>query len=162
MIFEFQTHVARITAMPVANASLYDGATALAEASLMSAKITRAYIPAPRTNARNRGIGLDKLVRQTRTQPLDIVQPTADEALGGRNRAQGVLGGGGLRLLSDDHRIPGETHHGRKQMEAADVRQGIRGAAADRGDEGVGRSQVDPRRQAVLMGCCGVSRLRNL
>jgi glycine dehydrogenase subunit 1 len=41
VIFEFQTHIARLTRLPVANASMYDGATALAEACLMAAKITR-------------------------------------------------------------------------------------------------------------------------
>jgi glycine dehydrogenase subunit 1 len=41
VIFEFQTHISRLTRLPVANASMYDGATALAEACLMSAKITR-------------------------------------------------------------------------------------------------------------------------
>jgi glycine dehydrogenase subunit 1 len=40
-IFEYQTAVSRITGMPVANASMYDGATALAEAMLMAAKITK-------------------------------------------------------------------------------------------------------------------------
>ena len=41
VIFEFQTHIARMTRLPVANASMYDGASALAEACLMAAKITR-------------------------------------------------------------------------------------------------------------------------
>ncbi len=40
-LFEFQTQVAMITAMEVANASMYDGATATAEAVLMAARITR-------------------------------------------------------------------------------------------------------------------------
>jgi glycine cleavage system P protein (glycine dehydrogenase) subunit 1 len=40
VIFEFQTHIARLTRMPVANASMYDGASALAEACLMASKIT--------------------------------------------------------------------------------------------------------------------------
>ncbi|MBT4670752.1 MAG: aminomethyl-transferring glycine dehydrogenase subunit GcvPA [Rhodospirillaceae bacterium] len=40
-LFEFQTQVAMITAMDVANASLYDGATACAEAAMMACRVTR-------------------------------------------------------------------------------------------------------------------------
>jgi glycine dehydrogenase subunit 1 len=41
MLFEFQTQVALITGMDVANASMYDGASACAEAVLMAGRITR-------------------------------------------------------------------------------------------------------------------------
>ncbi|SLN33757.1 aminomethyl-transferring glycine dehydrogenase subunit GcvPA [Oceanibacterium hippocampi] len=41
MLFEFQTQVALITGMEVANASMYDGATACAEAALMACRLTR-------------------------------------------------------------------------------------------------------------------------
>ncbi|MBM3509685.1 MAG: aminomethyl-transferring glycine dehydrogenase subunit GcvPA [Alphaproteobacteria bacterium] len=40
-LFEFQTQVATITGMEVANASMYDGATSCAEAVLMASRVTR-------------------------------------------------------------------------------------------------------------------------
>jgi glycine dehydrogenase subunit 1 len=40
-LFEFQTQVALITGMEVANASMYDGATACAEAAMMANRLTR-------------------------------------------------------------------------------------------------------------------------
>ena len=41
MIFEFQTFIARMTGMDVANASLYDGATSMTEAALMALRINK-------------------------------------------------------------------------------------------------------------------------
>jgi glycine dehydrogenase subunit 1 len=41
MLFEFQTQVAKITGMDVANASMYDGSTGTAEAVLMARRLTR-------------------------------------------------------------------------------------------------------------------------
>jgi glycine dehydrogenase subunit 1 len=40
-IFEFQTQVAILTGMEIANASMYDGSTACAEAALMAARVTK-------------------------------------------------------------------------------------------------------------------------
>ncbi|RMH40014.1 MAG: aminomethyl-transferring glycine dehydrogenase subunit GcvPA, partial [Alphaproteobacteria bacterium] len=40
-LFEFQTMIARLTGMEVANASMYDAATSVAEAALMARRVTR-------------------------------------------------------------------------------------------------------------------------
>ncbi|MBI1188878.1 MAG: aminomethyl-transferring glycine dehydrogenase subunit GcvPA [Alphaproteobacteria bacterium] len=40
-LYEFQTQVAMLTGMEIANASMYDGSTAVAEAALMAARVTK-------------------------------------------------------------------------------------------------------------------------
>ncbi len=72
-LFEFQTQVALITGMEVANASMYDGATACAEAVMMAGRITRRgravlsgglhphYRAVTTTHARFLGFALDLL-----------------------------------------------------------------------------------------------------
>ena len=66
MLFEFQTQVALITGMEVANASLYDGATAAAEAVMMANRLTRrkrAVLLAEGTNGSEPVIEQPSLVR---------------------------------------------------------------------------------------------------
>ena len=70
-IFEFQTLVCQLTGMEVANASMYDGSTALAEAVLMAERVTRRskviasnaahpeYLEVVRTYVQHAGIHLE-------------------------------------------------------------------------------------------------------
>src|SRR5215210_741351 len=78
-IFEFQTLVCQLTGMEVANASMYDGSTALAEAVLMAERVTRRkkvvvassvhpeYLEVVNTYVQHAGIELERLDFDTRT-----------------------------------------------------------------------------------------------
>ena len=78
-LFEFQTQVALLTGMEVANASMYDGSTACAEAVLMANRVTRRdkavisgglhphYRRDHRDHARCRGLSTIVAGRPTRT-----------------------------------------------------------------------------------------------
>jgi glycine dehydrogenase subunit 1 len=71
-IFEFQTMICQLTGMDVANASMYDGSTAMAEAALMAARITGKgrilvarsvhpeYREVLRTYTKNQGLPVDE------------------------------------------------------------------------------------------------------
>jgi len=65
VLFEFQTMTAQLTGMEVANASMYDAATAVAEAALMAQRITRRQkvILAGSLNPRYRAVARNYLSR---------------------------------------------------------------------------------------------------
>jgi glycine dehydrogenase subunit 1 len=79
VIFEFQTLVCQLTGMEVANASMYDGSTALAEAVLMAERVTRRqkvvvsqtvhpeYLEVVNTYVQHAGIELQRLDFDTAT-----------------------------------------------------------------------------------------------
>jgi len=66
-LFEFQTMIARLTGMEIANASMYEAATATAEAALMARRITRRekVVVAGSVNPRYRAVTRNYLSRLT-------------------------------------------------------------------------------------------------
>ena len=87
-LFEFQTMVALITGMDVANASMYDGATSCAEAVLMAQRVTR----------RNKAIisgGVHphyREVTETQSRYMDIEIDARQPDLGGLEDLAGDIG----------------------------------------------------------------------
>jgi len=87
-IFEFQTYITQLTGLDAANASLYDGSTALAEAVLMAQRITKRnkvliaktvhpeYRAVAATYARNLGIEIE-LIDYLETGRIDVDQVAA-------------------------------------------------------------------------------------
>jgi len=89
-LFEFQTQVAELTAMDVANASMYDGSTACAEAALMACRVTRRnkvvlsgglhphYVAATRTLCEAQGIEVVALAPEVDGE-LKLADHAADD-----------------------------------------------------------------------------------
>ena len=87
LIYEFQTMMSRLTAMDVANASVYDGATALAEAILMAIRANKKskskrilcartvhprYLAACRSIVANQQIEIEVIPSSEETGTLDV------------------------------------------------------------------------------------------
>ncbi|HEY2384093.1 MAG TPA: aminomethyl-transferring glycine dehydrogenase subunit GcvPA [Terriglobia bacterium] len=93
-IFEFQTYIAQLTGMEVANASLYDGSTGLAEAVLMAHRLAKKdrfllartvhpeYRAVVETYAKNLGIGIE-LIEYTPDGRMDPEKLEAQLQKGG-------------------------------------------------------------------------------
>jgi glycine dehydrogenase subunit 1 len=83
-IFEFQTMICQLTGMDVANASMYDGSTAVPEAAMMAARVTGKgrvlvarslhpeYREVLRTYARNQGMPVEEFGYDPKTGMLDL------------------------------------------------------------------------------------------
>ena len=92
VLFEFQTQVAALTGMEVANASLYDGSTAAAEAVMMATRITRRnkavlsggvhpqYVGTVETLAHAAGVGTERLAAAIDAEDAVIAAIDADTA----------------------------------------------------------------------------------
>src|SRR5579862_5532956 len=85
-IFEFQTMICQLTGMDVANASMYDGSSAVPEAAMMAARLTRRhralisrtvhpeYREVLLTYARHQGMQVEEFGYQREAGALDPVE----------------------------------------------------------------------------------------
>jgi glycine dehydrogenase subunit 1 len=92
VLFEFQTQVAALTGMEVANASLYDGSTATAEAVMMATRVTRRnkavlsggvhpqYVGTVETLAHAAGVATERLAAAVDAEDAVIAAIDADTA----------------------------------------------------------------------------------
>jgi glycine dehydrogenase subunit 1 len=92
VLFEFQTQVAALTGMEVANASLYDGSTACAEAVMMAKRVTKRnravlsggvhphYVRTTQTLAHAEGMEVDALTAAVDAEDAVIAAIDADTA----------------------------------------------------------------------------------
>ena len=83
-IFEFQTLICQLTGMDVANASMYDGSTAVPEAAMMSVRVTGRqrilvarsvhpeYRDVLRTYAKNQGLPVEEFGYDASTGQIDF------------------------------------------------------------------------------------------
>src|SRR5579862_2086583 len=83
-IFEFQTMLCQLTGMDVANASMYDGSTAVPEAAMMAVRVTGRhrvlvarsahpeYREVQRTYAKNQGLPIEEFGYDAETGQIDL------------------------------------------------------------------------------------------
>jgi glycine dehydrogenase subunit 1 len=122
-IFEFQTMICQLTGMDVANASMYDGSTAVPEAAMMAVRLTgrdriltsRTVHPEYRevlaTYARNQGMPVDELDYVRETGALDLSQ--VEQKIGAQTAAVIIQSPNFFGIVEDVRRAAEIAHrHG--------------------------------------------------
>ena len=152
VIYEFQSHICRLTGMDVANASMYDGATAAAEAMVLATKATKRskvvvsetvnplYRDVIETYLSGRGVELVVTAMKDGLTDTERIKETVDD------RTAAVLVGqpNFFGLLEDVESVSGIVHHagGKLIMTVDPIAQAILRTPADYGaDIVVGEGQ---------------------
>ncbi len=151
LIYEFQTMITRLTGMDVANASVYDGASALAEAILMAVRANRGskskrilvagnihptYLSACDNIVRNQGIELVRLDWDTDSGTIDLASLAQYE--GEDFAAMAIAYPNFFGTLEQVHKLT-DWAHGQKQLLIAAINPmalGILGAPGQWGESG--------------------------
>ncbi len=152
VIYEFQTHICRLTGMDVANASMYDGASAAAEAAIICAGVTRRkkilvsdglnplFCQVMKTYLQSRGIELVTVPLKGGTTDLTSLEDAIDE-----NTAAVVLGQPNFFGQFEEASVVAEMIHkvgGRFVMSVDPIMQTLLQSPADAGaDIVVGEGQ---------------------
>lgn len=82
LLYEFQTMIAELTGLPVANASMYDGASALAEAALMAIRVQKSQHPKILVAGTLHPFYRDTLATILSTQHIEVITLPFDLASG--------------------------------------------------------------------------------
>lgn len=95
VLYEYQSLVCKLTGMDVSNASMYDGATALAEAALMAVRISRkkkvlvdggvnpTYIKVVETYLKFRGLEVEVVPLKADISDFEAIESKIDNTIGG-------------------------------------------------------------------------------
>jgi glycine dehydrogenase subunit 1 len=122
-IFEFQTMICQLTGMDVANASMYDGSTAVPEAAMMAVRVTRRsrilvarsvhpeYRDVLRTYAKNQGLPVEEVGFDSETGQLDLAD--LDKKLNGETACVIIQSPNFFGIVEDTAAIAERAHaHG--------------------------------------------------
>jgi len=126
-IYEYQTMVASLTGMDVANASLYDGGTALYEAALMAVRITRGKKRRVVASADMNPFRLEVLRSYCRAVEVELVEVPFDVETGAPDAESlaGALDDGTAGLLVQDPNFFGVVSDVSGLAEAAHAKEAV-------------------------------------
>src|SRR5580704_10667094 len=122
-IFEFQTMICQLTGMDVANASMYDGSTAVPEAAMMAVRVTKRsrilvarsvhpeYRDVLRTYSKNQGLPVEEVGFDGETGQLDLAD--LDKKLNAETACVIIQSPNFFGIVEDSNAIAARAHaHG--------------------------------------------------